>query len=69
MTDKKESFKHLSKKERISCSYKVISKLNDSEMFYILYTSDDDHYRTLHGKIKGLICIFLNKEEELSVGF
>lgn len=57
------------KKKKKSCSYKVILKLNDSEMFYILYTSDDDHYRTLHEKIKGLICIFLNKEEELSVGF
>lgn len=60
---------NISQKKKKSCSYKVIFKLNDSEMFYILYTSDDDHYRTLHGKIKGLICIFLNKEEELSVGF
>lgn len=42
MTKKKETFKHLKKKKKKSCSYKVFFKLNDSEMFYILYTSSDN---------------------------
>ena len=43
-------------KEIMLSFYKVFFIQNDSEMFYMLYTSSDkDPYLTLHGKIDGFV--------------